>query len=210
MSTFNVEKDTELLDPFQRHMFLNPSTGRLIQIYGMKHVSYQDDFDRVNASVVNDVSRGYTVHVEGVRDNPEWMRGLAEFYKALAENFNQSLQTYEGFKYEVHDASFPELPLINRIFMRVMVGVMNWILTKTTIDQIFPGGVESMDKSIKKKSIFGDFTTFMLSGKRERIAVKAAVEAEGNISMIWGSVHIPSFINRFRKMGFEYVASEKV
>jgi len=199
-----------LLDPFQRHMFLNPSNRRVIQVYGMKHVSHQEDFDRVNAAVAHDVSLGYTVHVEGVRDNPEWMKGLAGFYTALAENFNQSLQSYEGFEYEIHDARFPELPLMNRIFLRMMIGIMNWLLTKNTIDNLFPDGIEGMDRSIKKKSLLGDFTTFMLSGKRERIAVNAAVEAEGNISMIWGSIHVPSFINRFRKLGFEYVASQKV
>lgn len=210
MSTFNVEKNTDLIEPFQRHLFLNPSNGRLIQIYGMKHVSYQDDFDRVNAAVINDVSRGYTVHIEGVRDIPEWMKGLAKFYKALADHFNQSLQSHEGFEYEIHDARFSELPLINRLFLRVMVGFLNWALTKVTIEQIFPDGVEQMDKNLKKKSAFGDFMTFMLSGKRERIAVDAAVKADGNVSMIWGSIHIPSFIKRFRKLGFEYVASEKV
>lgn len=178
--------------------------GKKVRVYGVAHLGTKEEMEWLKESVTRDYHRGYVVHQEGVKGSPH--ENFKNLYRSIAENTSLVAQPEPDVPHEIHDATYNQLNWVAKTIIGSIEVLIQFMKDSNRLEE-FATGVEEAVLTKETPWKFKYLGT-VLGGKRERIAVKAALREPKDVIMIWGTDHLESFTRRLKRVGFTVTGHE--
>lgn len=180
---------------------------KTVKIYEMVHIAPQEFYDMRDKQFSEDVDNGYALQIEGMQIG-ERARPLHDSYRKIAKKIGYVMQSKPKISFTVSDVHLHNLSFIEKeklFFMIKIVSALFSFADRNVSDVKMREVIDSLIEEPIPKSKLSFLTDELLLNKRNKIAVKAAINTPGNISMVWGKAHAEGLIHLFKVNGFVVV-----
>lgn len=206
----HAEQCRIIFENFQVREYVEPVSGRIIKIYEMIHLAPTEFYQARNVEMAADYRNGFVIHHEGIKS--KLGNSLKESYVTIAECLGwdfQKLPTQTPV--EVIDANFDNLNFLDRKIFDGITGTVSFILEKVAKSMkggVLAASVETFRDAVltidQKAKLPIGFNHYLLE-KRNRIALRAALSEQKNVSLVWGKAHREGLEAGLFQAGFQPV-----
>ena len=185
----------------------------VVKLYSMIHVAPESFYDDVYKGVSQDISNGFVVHMEGIKDSPFKKHSM---YQEIADTLGFAMQSvlFSKFEFKKLDYTYDQLPFSDKVRINIARKILdlfidelkeNERLQNSIKDHYYDDFPKKERKTILDKIIQGKTITTA----RSLHAAQQALLDDSNVSLLWGRGHSEEIVNFLLNHGYK-VEKEKM